>query len=317
VHLCLPYVTTKKAYFYLHISILLWGFTGIFGRAIQLEEGVLVWYRLLFAVPGMYLAARYFTTFKRLPFRDVVKVSKVGFIIVMHWLCFYGAIKYSNVSVSVSCLSTVAVFTVLIETILHKKKMNISELLLALLSVFGMYLIFTFQQIYLKGIILGLFAAAFASYFTILNKKLTDEYDSYALSFYELLTGMIYLSILMPLYLFIFPTNKIIPSGNEWLMLFVFSIFCTVIPFNLSLKALQKLSAFTSNLSINLEPVYGIILAIFIFKEQRELSPGFYIGTSIILFAVILYMWMKHREAIHSYVKSKTRRKFSDGLGKY
>lgn len=183
--------------------------------------------------------------------------------------------------------------------------MSLSELLLALLSVFGMYLIFAFQQIFLKGIILGLFAAAFGAYFTILNKELTDKYNSYALSFYELLTAMIYLTLAMPLYLFFFPANRLVPTGNEWWMLGVFSIFCTVIPFNLSLKALQKLSAFTANLSINLEPVYGMILAIFIFKEQHELTAGFYIGTAIILFAVILYMWMKHREAIHSYIKSK------------
>jgi len=298
-------VSVKKAYLNLHFSIFLWGFTGIFGRAIHLEEGVLVWYRLLFTVPAMYLLARYFTIFKPLPLRDILKISKVGFFIILHWLCFYGAIKYSNVSIGVSCLSTVAVFTVLTETIFHKKKMNISELLLALLSVLGMYLIFTFQQVYVIGIVLGLFAAAFGSYFTILNKKLTEEYNSYVLSFYELLTGMIYLTLLMPLYLFIFPTSKIIPSGNEWWMLAVFSLFCTVIPFNLSLKALQRLSAFTANLSINLEPVYGMILAIFIFKEQHELNAGFYAGTGIILFAVILYMWMKHHAAIHSYIKSK------------
>ena len=166
-----------------------------------------------------------------------------------------------------------------------------------------MLMIFRVQEFHRTGIILGLLAAFLSSYFTILNKKLSAELPSETITLYELGSGLVWLTLLMPLYLYFFPTKELLPTGNDWLLLPVFCIFCTVIPFNLSLKALKKLTAYTSNLSINLEPVYGILLAFFFFHEQTELQPGFFIGTAIILLAVVLFMIMKHRTEIRAMIK--------------
>src|SRR5579862_5323024 len=176
----------KKAYLQLHISIFLWGFTGIFGRAIDLKEVLLVWYRLIITVGVLALVAYARKNIQKLPFRDIRGIAFVGLPIALHWVCFYGAIKYSNVSVGLSCLSTVAVFTSFLEPAITGKRINLSELFLALISVGGMYLIFKFQEFHRTGIILGLCAAFFGSYFTILNKKLAAKYDSQTITFYEL-----------------------------------------------------------------------------------------------------------------------------------
>ncbi len=143
---------------------------------------------------------------------------------------------------------------------------------------------------------LGLISAFLGSIFTIQNTMLMTKYNSETVTTYELCSGFIYLTLLMPAYLFLFPTNKYLPSDNDWLLLMIFTIACTVIPFNLSMKALKHVSAFTANLSINMEPVYGIILAFIFYHEQKELHPGFFIGAFIILLSVILFMILKYRQ---------------------
>jgi drug/metabolite transporter (DMT)-like permease len=157
-------------------------------------------------------------------------------------------------------------------------------------------MIFQFNAEYRTGIILGMVSAFLGSIFTIQNTLLMTRYNSETVTTYELCSGFIYLTLLMPAYLFLFPTDKYFPSNNEWLLLTIFTIVCTVIPFNLSMKALKHVSAFTANLSINMEPVYGIFLAFIFYHEQKELAPGFFIGTIIILLSVILYMILKYRQ---------------------
>jgi drug/metabolite transporter (DMT)-like permease len=293
----------KKAYLQLHISIFLWGFTAIFGKAIRLNEVMLVWYRLLITVAVLLILAALRKKIQKVSFSELLKISYVGLLVAVHWICFYGAIKYSNVSVGVSCLATVAVFTSFLEPAMTGKKHNLAELGLALFSVAGMYLIFEFEKVYTKGIILGLCAAFFGSYFSILNKKRSENYNSQTLTLYELTSALLFVTILLPVYIHFYPQQRVLPDNKEWLMLFCFSIFCTVIPFDLSIRALKHLSVYVINLSINLEPVYGIILAFIIFHEQRGLESGFYIGTSMILIAVVVYMVVKHRVEIRRMMK--------------
>ncbi|MCY7410823.1 MAG: DMT family transporter [Chitinophagales bacterium] len=165
-----------------------------------------------------------------------------------------------------------------------------------------MFLIFQFSEIYRTGIVLGLISALLGSVFTILNKKMLSKYNSETVTTYELSSGFIYLTLLMPFYLWVFPTDKLIPTQHDWVLLFFFVVVCTVIPFNLSLKALHKLSAFTSNLSINMEPVYGIFLAVIFYHEQKDLNAGFYTGAAIILFSVVLYMIVRFRHKIREWI---------------
>lgn len=287
----------RKSYLYLHTAVFLWGFTGIFARAIDLSEGILVWYRLFLTSICWIIVAMVTKRVSRLPIKAVLEISFVGFLVAIHWLFFYGSIKYSNISVGMSCLAMIAVFSSFLEPMVTGRKFQWFEMALGLFAALGMFLIFEFNVQYRTGVILGLAAAFLGSYFTIRNKVLMARYNSETVTTYELCSGFIYLSLLMPLYLWIFPTEKYFPLPQEWLMLIVFTVVCTVIPFNLSMKALRNLSAFTANLTINMEPVYGITLAFLIYHEQKELHPGFYAGTLIILLSVVAYMYLKFRES--------------------
>jgi drug/metabolite transporter (DMT)-like permease len=278
-----------KAYIQIHISVLLWGFTAILGKLIGLRETPLIWYRLLIIsavllfVPGLFKKAR------QLPSAVLLKLAGTGFLIAIHWLCFYGSIKYSNVSVALSCLSTTSFFTSLLEPLILKKSLKKYELLLGMLVIPGIYLIFYFTSLYIAGVILGLLAAVLCAVFVPLNKKITAGIDPLCVTFVELGSGFVLTSLIMPLYLAVFPGTSLQPDLKDWFYLVILSVFCTILPFTLSIRTLKHISAFSVNLTLNLEPVYGIIMAILFFHENRELNPGFYLGTLIILFSVFLY----------------------------
>ncbi|MFI5135716.1 MAG: DMT family transporter, partial [Chitinophagales bacterium] len=242
----------RKAFFLLHLSIFLWGFTGVFAKAIDLKEGVLVWYRMLLTGACWILILAVTKKLQWPGWKNVFRISIVGLLVSLHWLCFYGSIKYSNISIGMSCLPMIAVFSSILEPVITRQPFRWYELLLALFALTGMFLIFQFSEIYRTGIILGLISAFLGSIFTILNKKLVNHFDSEILTTFEISTGFIWLTLLMPIYLWIFPGEKLLPSSHDWLLLIIFTIACTVIPFNLSMKALKKVSAFTVNLSLNL-----------------------------------------------------------------
>jgi drug/metabolite transporter (DMT)-like permease len=287
----------KKAYWQMHISILLWGFTGILGKLIQLSEGLLVWYRLLITSALLLVLLAYTGKLKAIPLRDMAKISGVGFIIGLHWIFFYGAIKYSNISITLSCFSSIALFTALLEPLLTRRRLQTEEILFGVLAIAGIYMIFAFQKLYATGIVLALISAMLGATFTILNQSFVKKYSAEVVTFYELGSGMVYITLILPLYLALFPSPSLLPTPGDWIYLIILSVFCTIIPFTLSLKALRHLSAFTLNLSVNLEPVYSIVLAIVLFGEDKLLNTGFYAGTLIILSSVVLHALYKYRKA--------------------
>ncbi len=290
----------RRAYFFLHLSIFLWGFTGIFARSIHLTEGVLVWYRMLLTSLCWIGISGVTGKVRLLSFRELLRFSVVGLLVALHWVFFYASIKNSNISIGMSCLPMIAVFSSVLEPLILRQKFQWYQMLLAMLAVFGMYLIFQFNEVQRTGITLGMISSVLASSFTILNKRLVEKYNSETVTTYEVSTGFVYLTLLMPLYLFFFPTDHLLPDGNDWILLLIFTVMCTVIPFNLSMKALQKVSAFTANLSLNMEPVYGIILAFIFYHEQKELNAAFFAGAAIILLSVLLFMLMRFRHHIRN-----------------
>jgi drug/metabolite transporter (DMT)-like permease len=263
---------------------------------------MIVWYRLMITVILLFLISRVMKKHERISPKQFGRLAYVGFWVCMHWLLFYAAIKYSNASVGISCISTVAVFTAFLEPIMTGKRFSAINLLLALSAALGMYLIYNVQEFYKTGVLLGLAAAALSSYFTLLNAKLIHVHNSETVTFYELLSAFLILTILFPVYMF-YSNDTVfqIPDIKDLTLLFIFSLFCTVIPFNLATKALKHVSAFTANLSVNLEPVYGIIVAMVLLNEQKELNLNFYIGTSLILLSVIVYAFINGRQ----YLKRK------------
>lgn len=280
----------RKAFIQLHISILLAGFTGVFGKLITLNEGLLVWYRMLISGLLLLMILGASKKLKAVSFQDFKRIAFSGFLLGLHWIFFYGSIKYSNISVGVVCFSLTGFFTAILAPILNKKKFAISELLLSGLTLLGIALIFSFDSKYRTGITLGVISSLLVAFYTIANERLAHTFGSEVITVYQMIGGSMGLAILMPVYLHFFPVDSMVPSVQDLVYLTMLSLFCTVVLYMLLTQALRKISAFTVNLSFNLEPVYTIALAIFIYKENRELTTPFYIGLGLIILSVVLQM---------------------------
>ncbi len=274
----------------MHLAILLWGFTGILGKAIDLSEGMIVWYRMIISAAGLLPIV--IRKKDQIPtFQEFKKISFVGFLVALHWVTFYGAIKTSNVSIALSCFSSISLFTAILEPLSRKKKPKTAEILLGITVIAGLYIIFSVQSFYATGIILAVVSAFLGASFTVLNKALTAKHPAQVITFYELSTGFLVLSLLLPVYFSITGTGFEIPSIKDIIYLLILGLICTSFAFTISLKALKKLDAFTLNLSVNLEPLYSIILAVIIFHEGNIINTGFVVGTLIILGSVVVHSW--------------------------
>ena len=279
----------RKAYLQMHFCILLWGFTAILGKLITLNEGMLVWYRMFFSGLSTLIFIIAIKKFQLLSVKETLRICGVGAVVTLHWITFYGAIKASNVSIAISCFSSIALFTAIIDSFWNRKLPRKEELLLSIAVMIGVYIIFTFQQFYLKGIVLSLCSAFLGALFSVMNKQLLDKHDGALITFYELSSGFILLTLILPFYLYLTDYHFEYLSGNNMIYMLVLSVVCTTLPFTLSLYALKKLDAFTMSLSVNLEPLYSIILAILLFQEDKMLNTGFYIGSLIIILSVVAH----------------------------
>lgn len=278
----------KKAIFQLHLAVLLAGFTGILGRLITLKEGPLVWYRMGITTIAMLFFLLWKGKLKRISIKEILGIAYVGFLLGIHWLCFYGSIKYANVSIALVCFSASAFFSAFLDPLIIRRRFSIQEVLLSLIAILGIYVIMHFDKRYTIGIILGLLAAFFSALFTVLSKRLTKKHDAYTMTLFELGAGFVFVTILLPFYLSVFPHTVMIPTALDWLYLLILSITCTLWAFVLAFKSLKKVSSFTTNLTYNLEPVYGILLAFLIFHENESLSKNFYFGFALIIISVAL-----------------------------
>jgi drug/metabolite transporter (DMT)-like permease len=278
----------KKAFIQLHIAVFLAGFTAVLGRLIMLNEGLLVWYRLLITVVVLAAILGYKKEFVKQTPKNILRMAGVGAIIAFHWVTFYGAVKFGNISVALVCFSSAGFFSALLEPIILRKKVVIQELLLGLMAIVGIYIIFDFHPQYKLGIFYGILAALGGALFPIFNKQLVKEFSPRILTFYELGGGLLILTILLPFYLKASPASYFIPTWSDTGWLLILAVVCTVLCFDLQLKALQKISAFTCNLMYNLEPVYGIILAFVFFGEGKMFHGAFYIGVVLIMLALAL-----------------------------
>lgn len=278
----------RKAFFQLHIAVLLAGLTGILGKLISLNEGLLVWWRLCITAVSLWLLAALRRQDIRIDRRDLWRIIGIGGIAALHWVCFYGSIKYSNVSVALLCFSAVGFFTAIIEPLVLGHRVDIVEVLLGLMVIVGIFFIFQVDPHYKTGIAIGLISSLLASIFPVLNKPILRRVSPGNVTLYELSGGWLVLSLLMPFYLYLFPAPSLLPGPADLGWLLVLSWACTVLAFNLQMLALQKISAFTVSLTYNLEPVYGILLAFAVFREDKYLNKGFYVGLGIILGSIVL-----------------------------
>lgn len=284
----------NKAYLGLHLAIFLWGFTAILGKLIAFGEMLLVWHRLWMTCLTFLLVPGLFRALKRIPRNRIWVFGGIGILVALHWVAFYGSIKYSNASLALSALATTSLFTSVMEPLAMRSKINLSDVFLGLLVILGIGIIFSVSQVYTKGLLYGIAAAFLAASFSILNKKYLDEYEGKAVSFVELSTGLLFLTLLLPFTVDDLSWASITPGTQDFLLLFLLAAGCTTLPYILALDALRYISAFKSNLAINLEPVYGILMAAVFLGESKELSGPFYIGTALILVAVFLKPVLKY-----------------------
>ena len=281
----------KKALLQLNAAVFLWGFTGVLGKAIQLDSVLLVWYRLLITALSLWLLYGLQGKIKKLPMRSVLYIGLIGTVQALHWVCFYGSIKYSNVTISLTCLSTSALLSSLIEPLIIKRKFDAVEIVLGLFAIAGIVIIYNTHLQFSIGIIIGLVSALLTVLVSVLNKKIVDRFEPSQITLYQLTGGFVGLTILLPLSLYIFKPVHTFPSSIDWLWLIILSWVCTIFTFFLYIRSLKNISAFTMNLVLTLEPIYGIILAFLIYKENAFLSNWFYVGFGLIALAVILHMW--------------------------
>ncbi len=285
----------KKAFLQLHIAVLLAGLTGILGKLITLNAGMMVWWRLLLTASTMWVIFSLLKKITRISRADMIRITAVGFIAALHWGTFYAAIKYSNVSVALVCFSAVGFFTAIFEPVIIRQKFNWIELLLGIFTMLGIYIIFHFDVQYKTGIIIGITSALLGSLFPIYNRQFLQRMNVETLLTYQQTGGFIALSIFLPFYLQRSPVNTIFPGWADLGWLLVLSWICSVIAFQFSSYALKKLSAFTVNLTYNLEPVYGILLAFIIFHENQYLSKWFFVGFGIIAATLVIHLFILRR----------------------
>ncbi len=298
----------KKAFFQLHLAVFLAGFTGVLGKLITLNEGLLVWYRLLISAVTVWIIFSISKKIKRILITDALQIMGIGFIAAMHWVTFYGAIKYANISVALVCFSAVGFFTALMEPLLLRVRIKWSEVLLGILVMVGIYIIFHFDPEYKVGIILGLLSALLLAVMVILIRIVLQKINIETVLTYQMSGGFLSLTILLPFYLQYFPVQNIFPSSNDWMWLFVLSWLCSVWAFQLSSNALKKLSAFTVNLTYNLEPVYGILLAFIVYSENKILGFSFLVGLSLIMASLVIHVWMILNQQKREKLKGKVDR---------
>lgn len=280
----------KSALIRLNIAVFLWGFTGVLGRAISLNEGWLVWWRMFITAVSLWIFFYFTKQVKKISFKDFLKIASIGTVLSLHWLTFYGSIKYANVSIALTCLSTTGLLSAFIEPLFFRRRVNIYEIILGAFALLGIALIYVTNLSYSTGIYIGLISALLTVLVSVMNKKLIIGFEPESITLYQLTGGFIGISILMPFYDFIFPSIQKIPQHYDWLWLFILSWCCTILTFLLYIRALKKVSAFTVNLTLTLEPVYGIILAFVIYHENKSLSKYFFLGFGLILIAVCLQM---------------------------
>jgi len=228
---------------------------------------------------------------KIVSFKNFARIALTGSLLALHWVFFYASIKYSNISVGVVCFSLGSFFTALFDPLINRKKLSLPNLLLSGLILCGIGLIFGLDTTFRTGIILGVISAILVALYTISNERLTKSFDTQTITLYTMLGGWAGLTLIMPLYLYIFPVSRLTPSMADLGYLLLLASLCTVLLYLMVTEALKKISAFTVNLTFNLEPLYSIVLAIIIYKENKVLSFGFYAGLSLIILSVVLQMF--------------------------
>ena len=284
----------QKSYVKIHIAVVLFGLTAILGGLIQLNALNLVWWRMLITCISLLFLVRWVRLRSRITKRSLLILMGNGVIVALHWLCFYGSIKLANASVALVCLASASFFASIFEPLAFGRKINKVELILGLLILPGMMLVVQNIKVeMMTGVYVGIASAIFSALFATINKKYVDSAHPTDMTFIELSSGFLFLTLLLPLFAANSASGAFFPTMSDWIYLLFLALLCTTLAFILALQALEHLSAFNSTLIVNLEPVYGIVLAWLVLNENEDLNTGFYLGVVLILAIVFSYPLLK------------------------
>jgi drug/metabolite transporter (DMT)-like permease len=281
----------KKALIQLNAAVFLWGFTGVLGRAISLDSIMLVWWRLLITMISLWVLYLVQGKARRIPTRSILLISLIGTLQALHWVCFYASIKLANVTIALTCLSTSALIAAFLEPLVLKRKFDFFEIILGLFAIAGILIIYNTHLKFSAGIIIGLLSALLTVMVSVTNKKIIDKYHPEHITLYQLTGGFLGITVLLPLFHVLFHNQFSVPTTLDWVWLTLLSWVCTILTFFLYIRSLKNISAFTMNLTLTLEPIYGIILAFIIYHENKFLSNWFYLGFALIVLAVLFHTW--------------------------
>jgi drug/metabolite transporter (DMT)-like permease len=279
----------------LHLTVFVWGFTGILGALISISAVQMVWYRVLIASITLFAYFMFSKTSIRVTREQFIKFFLTGSIVAVHWIFFFHAIKVANVSVSLICLSSVTLFISVLEPLIKKQKISKGDIFIGLVIILGIYLIFKFETKYTTGIIFGLLSAIAASFFSTINSTLVQKSNPSIIGFYELTGAFFWITLYR-----LFDQSLLAETFNlslaDWFYLFVLGTICTALAYVAGVGVMRTLSAFRVALITNLEPVYGIVLAFLLFGNKEQMTGGFYVGSLLILAAVFVYPIYKKRK---------------------
>jgi drug/metabolite transporter (DMT)-like permease len=283
---------TLKDHAHLHFIVLIWGFTAILGLLISIPSVELVFFRTLIAAIGLGFMLYLRKQNLRIGLGEVIRLLVTGCLISAHWILFFGAARVANASVCLAGMATSSLWTSILEPIMGGKQIRMLEIAIGLVVIAGLYTIFHFEFDHALGIVMAVSSAMLAALFSVLNSRFSRRQNAFVITFYEMVGAFMGTAVFLPFYAFwIVPDAplNLHPSLYDWLWITVLALVCTVYAYSSAVKLLQKFSVFAMNLTINLEPVYGIILAFLIFGDSEKMTPGFYLGTLILLAAVLIY----------------------------
>jgi drug/metabolite transporter (DMT)-like permease len=291
-------MASSSDYFKLHFIVFLWGFSAILGKLVVIPAVELVFFRSIFAALGMaaviWISRGNFNVDKK----DLVKLLLIGSIVAMHWLSFFGSARIANVSVSLVGFATNSLWAALLEPWFNKTKLKKYELLLGLIVLAGLYIIFSFDFQYKLGLLLGIFAGFTSALFAVFNSRLVQRVSARAITFYEMIGVFITIGIFIPVYNFMAAPGQrftLSPSGMDLFYIAVLAGVCSVYAYTVATELMKRISVFMIQLTLNLEPLYGIIMAVIIFGQEEKMNVNFYVGTAVILGAVVTYPFVKKR----------------------
>ncbi|HEY4368310.1 MAG TPA: DMT family transporter [Steroidobacteraceae bacterium] len=286
-----------KAWFQIHFCVVLWGFTAIIGKLITLPALTLVWWRMVLVTVALLVIKRFWSGLRSMPTQLLWIYAGIGVVVALHWLTFYAAIKLANASVAGTCMALTPVFIAFVDPVLSRRKFDARELIFGLAVIPGVALVIGGTPAGMRmGLIVGSLSAFFVAIFSSLNKRFIGHSDTLSVTGLEMAAGAVFLTLIAPL--LTHDSIFILPNKNDALLLIALALGCTLLPFALSLVALRQLTAFTTALAVNMEPVYAVVLAVLLLGEQRELNPGFYLGVAIIISVVFSHPLLTRQRAV-------------------